>query len=568
MTQPHSLKLGAPDQSPDDPGRPRYALGLDYGTNSVRALIVDADTGVEVGVGVADFASGSLGVLSSDDPNLARQSPRDTIDAFYEAVRLAQEDARRNRSFSPTDLVGAGVDTTGSTPIPVDADGRPLAFRPEFRENLDAQAWLWKDHTSIAEAEEITEAAAEEGYLEKCGGSYSSEWFWAKALHCLRVAPEVFHAAHSWMEHCDWAPAYLCGISRPEEAKRSACAAGHKAMWNSQWGGLPSAEFLARLDPALADLRRRLYHRVDPIGEVAGRLDPEIADRARLPAELPVSVGAIDAHLGAVGSGIRPGVLVKIMGTSACDIMVAANDGSIPDVPGVCGIADQSVLPGMLGLEAGQAAVGDLFHWVATRLADGDHDRLQTRAATMRPGQTGLIGLDWNNGNRCILNDQSLTGLLLGQTLATSAADIYRAMVEATAFGARRIVERLEEYGVGVDQVIVCGGIAEKSPFILQVYADVLGRPLALSRSHQTCALGAAIAGAVAGGAHPTIEAAQAAMTGFRADRYVPDPDRRSVYDRLYALYLRLHDAFGGVAQADLSGLMRDLGAIRRETRP
>lgn len=543
---------------------PRLALGLDYGTNSVRALIVDADTGAEIGVGVAPFSSGNHGVLTSEDPNLARQSPRDTIDALYESVRLAQEDARRRRSFNPDDLVGIGVDTTGSTPIPVDANARPLAFRPEFREDLNAQAWLWKDHCAVAEAEEITEAAANEGYLDQCGGSYSSEWFWAKALHCLRVAPDVFRAAHSWMEHCDWAPAYLCGVARPEEAKSSACAAGHKAMWNSQWGGLPSAEFLARLAPELADLRSRLYDRVYPIGEIAGRLAPEMAERTRLPADLPVSVGAIDAHLGAVGSGIRPGVLVKIMGTSACDIMVAPTDDSIPDVPGVCGIADQSVLPEMLGLEAGQAAVGDLFHWVAARLADGDHDRLQSRAAAMRPGQTGLIGLDWNHGNRCILNDQSLTGLLVGQTLATTAADIYRAMVEATAFGARRIIDRLDEYGVPVDEVVVCGGIAEKSPFILQVYADVLGRPLSLSRSHQTCALGAAIAGSVAGGAHPTIQAAQAAMTGFRADRYVPDPARGRVYDRLYGLYLRLHNAFGGVEQVDFSGFMRELGEIRQ----
>ena len=515
------------------------------------------DSGETVGSAVADYPSGDSGVLHDPrDPHLARQNPADWFEGFFASVSgaLAGVDA--------TSIAGIGVDTTGSTPMAVDAAGRPLALA--MPERLDAQAWLWKDHTSIAEAEEITEKGRGTPYLENIGGKYSSEWFWAKLLHCTRQSPDLIDAAASWVEMCDVIPAWLAGIDDVRAIPRSACAAGHKAMWHTTWGGLPSAEFLAKLSPALASFRGKLYNQVVAIDHRVGTLDPDIAARAGLSPQTVVAAGAFDAHLGALGAGIRPGMLVKIMGTSTCDIMVAPDDGSIPNIPGLCGVAEDTVIPGMLGIEAGQSAVGDLFAWGAS-LGDGDHARLQAEAADLIPGETGLLALDWNNGNRTILVDQALTGLLVGQTLHTRVVDVYRALIEATAFGAKRIVERIEEYGVPVNEVVCCGGIAEKSPLTMQIYADVLGRPIRLSRSEQTCALGAAIAGAVASGLHPTVADAQAAMTGFKDRVFTPEPGASATYRRLYCLYLDLHDAFGLPGARDLSGLMKSLLTIRRE---
>ncbi|MBX3117935.1 MAG: ribulokinase [Fimbriimonadaceae bacterium] len=547
----------------------KFSLGLDYGTNSVRALIVDIATGEEVGTGVYDYPSGEQGIIvDPKDPNLAHQHPGDYISGIYGSIEVALKDAQKSSDFSPDRIVGIGVDTTGSTPMPVDKHCVPLGTKLEFKDNPHAQAWLWKDHTSIAEAQEITQKAADQPYLAKCGGAYSSEWFWAKMLKFSRVAPDVAEQTHSWVEQCDFVTAYLTGQSDPTEIRRSACAAGHKALWNSQWGGLPSKEFLSTLSPYLAEMHTRLYTQVFASDKLAGHLDPGIAQKTGLPARIGVAVGAIDAHLGAVGSGIRPGILVKILGTSTCDIMAAPNDGSIPDIPGLCGIAEESVLPGMLGLEAGQAAVGDLFNWGASKLADGDHDRLQREAEALNPGATGLLALDWNNGNRNTLADQELTGLLIGQTLHTTAAEIYRALIEATAFGALRIIQRIEEYGVAVDQVVCCGGIAEKSSFVMQIYADILNRPISITRSSQACALGAAICGAVATGAHPNMETAQKAMCGFKDRVYKPNPDAHRIYAKLDALYLQLHNAFGiRETRTDMSGVMKQLIAIRQDTR-
>jgi L-ribulokinase len=541
----------------------KYSIGLDFGTNSVRALIVDVESGEEVGTAVIDYASGDHGVLiDSKDPHLARQHPGDYIEGLEKSIHQALESSPL---ISPQDIVGIGVDTTGSTPMPVDENCVPLALLEEWRDNLSAQAWLWKDHTSIEEANEITEKAKEEPYLAKCGGAYSSEWFWAKMLKCERTDPRVLQAADTWMELCDYIPAYLTGARTPKEAKRSACAAGHKAMYHSSWNGLPSKAFLSKLSPTLASMRDNLYERVYSADKRAGTLSIEIANKLNLKPGTPVSVGAFDAHLGAVGSGIERGMLVKIMGTSTCDIMVAPNDGTIPDIPGLCGIAEESVLPNMLGLEAGQSAVGDLFNWGATKLADGDHERLQAEASKLKPGETGLLALDWNNGNRTILVDQALTGLIVGQTLHTNAAEIYRALVEATAFGALRIIERLEEYGVPIERIVCCGGIADKSAFVMQIYADILNRPIHISKSGQTCALGAAICGAVAGGAHKDVASAQKSMTAFKETVYKPNSEANETYLRLYALYRNLHDAFGvRGTQIDLSGLMKELISIRK----
>ncbi|MCW5943132.1 MAG: ribulokinase [Fimbriimonadaceae bacterium] len=549
----------------------RYALGLDFGTNTARALIVDCGDGREIGTNVADYPSGDQGVLLDPaDANLARQHPGDYFAATVTAVRGALAQAKdAEPGFDPTQIVGIGVDTTGSSPLPLAADGEPLGCKPRFRERTAAQCWLWKDHTSYAEAAEITEKAKSQDrpYLDKCGGTYSSEWFWAKILHCARTDPESFEAAHSWTELQDLIPAYLTGNTKPETMPRGVCAAGHKAMYHPQWGGLPDESFLTSLDPRLADLRRRLYAEAVPADRLAGRLSDERARDLGLPSGTAVAVGAMDAHMGALGSGIKAGTLVKIMGTSTCDIMVG--DERTPDIPGVCGIVPGSVIPGMLGIEAGQSAVGDLFNWCAQKLTTYGptaHARLNEDASKLRPGQSGLLALDWNNGNRTILVDPLLSGLLVGQTLHTGVAEIYRALVEATAFGARRIIERIVEYGVPVREIVTGGGIAEKSPLTMQIYADVCNRPIRISRSSQTCALGAAICGAVAAGAHPSVPDAIVAMTGVKDTVYYPDPAAVAVYERLYRLYLDLHDAFGKTGRSPaIDHVMKDLIALRRE---
>jgi len=552
-----------------------YAIGVDYGTNSVRALVVDVGTGEEIATDVYDYQRGEAGILMDGDPNTARQSPADYVEGFFASVSGAIGRAKAISSFSTDRVVGIGVDTTGSTPLPVDANGVPLAFQKEFADDLAAQAWLWKDHTSHAEAREITEAARSGGYpyLAKCGGVYSSEWYWSKILHCMRTAPHVADAAASWVELADFVPAYITGNLAPSRIVRDVCAAGHKAMYHPQWDGLPSAEFLESLHQGLS----RFRYESKPVcaDQKAGDLSAEVANRVALREGIPVAAGALDAHMGAVGAGIKSGTLVKIIGTSTCDCMVAPLASRLPDVPGLCGIVPESILPGMYGLEAGQSAVGDIFNWFVKQLAPGEysndaaaHQRLSAEASKIRPGQSGLIALDWNNGNRTILVDPLLTGLLIGQTLRTTAAEMYRALVESTAFGALTIINRLEEYGVKVDEVVNCGGIAEKSDFVMQIYADICQRPMKVSRSAQTCALGAAIFGSVVGGAHASVPEAQAKMTGVKRKTYVPNAKHRSTYDRLYKVYRQLHDAFGGVARtSSLGDVMKQLIAIRSEAR-
>ncbi|HET6427531.1 MAG TPA: ribulokinase [Phycisphaerae bacterium] len=557
----------------------RYAVGLDYGTNSVRAVVVDVSNGREIGTAVWGYTHGREGVILSNDPNLARQHPADYVRGAGESIRGALAQARKAvKSFRPADVIGIGVDTTGSTPLPVDADGRPLALSEAFSREPAAMAWLWKDHTSVAEAEEITALARRlrPHYLAKCGGTYSSEWFFSKILHCLRTAPKVFRAAYTWVEIADWIPAMLTGTEHPDRYTAGVCAAGHKAMYNDDWGGYPDARFLSRLDPRMGTLRGRLKARACSIDTAVGGLTAGWAKKTGLPAGIPVAVGAFDAHLGAVGAGIREGVLVKIIGTSTCDTMVVRNTRPLADVPGLCGIVNGSILPGYFGLEAGQSAVGDIFNWFVNYLQPGgkagSHEALTAAAGRLAPGESGLLALDWNHGNRTILVDQRLTGLLIGQTLYTTPAEIYRALIEATAFGALTIINRFEEYGVKVRQVVNCGGIAEKNPLVMQIYADVTGRPMKVSRSPQTCAVGAAMAGAVVAGkkagGYANYAAAAKAMTGLKGRSYKPDPAARRVYAKLYPLYRQLHDAFG---TRDWSGsmhnVMKDLLAIRAAAR-
>jgi len=557
---------------------PRCAIGVDFGTNSARALLVEMEQGEELAASEHAYASGEAGVLLDErDPNLARQHPGDYLEAFEGSVRQVIAEARDRHELDPTSVVGIGIDTTGSTPIPVDASGTPLALHDTFRDNLAAQAWLWKDHTAAAEAEEITDRAREQrpAMLAKCGGVYSSEWFWAKILHCKRVARAVFDAAHSWVELADFIPAFITGNQKPESIVRGICAAGHKALYHDAWGGWPEAGFLASLDPALPGLLDTLATPAVPADRLAGTLDETIAQRIGLTPGIPVAVGAFDAHMGAVGSGVSPGTLVKIIGTSTCDIMVAPQAMGPTDIPGVCGIVPESVLPGHVGIEAGQSAVGDIFNWFVQQLTpgrygtDGDaHAALTREAQQLRPGESGLLALDWHNGNRTILVDPLLNGAVFGQTLHTTAPEMYRALIEATAFGALTIINRLEAYGVEVDDVVNCGGIAEKNPFVMQVYADVCNRPMKVSRSSQTPALGAAIFGAVAAGAFANVAAAQARMTGVKDTVYHPRPEAASVYEEIYSLYQTVHDAFGrGTATGDIGRVMKRLVDIRQRQR-
>jgi len=558
----------------------KYTIGLDYGTNSVRTIVVGAADGREIASAVWTYEHGTEGVILGRDPNLARQHPGDYVKGARMTIRRALAAAGRAvRSFKPADVIGIGVDTTGSTPLPVDAEGVPLAFRKRFARNPAAMAWLWKDHTGVAEAEEITARARRlrPHYLAKCGGTYSSEWFFSKILHCLRTSPAVFDAAHTWVEMADWIPAMLTGTEHPDKLKVCVCAAGHKAMYNDDWGGYPDARFLSGLDAKLARLRGRLKDRAYAVDTAVGGLTASWAKTTGLPAGIPVAAGAFDAHLGGIGCGIAPGTLVKIIGTSTCDMMVAPGNRPLPDVPGLCGIVRGSILPGYFGLEAGQSAVGDIFNWFVNYVQPGGptaggHEALTARAARLGPGESGLLGLDWNNGNRTILIDQRLTGLLLGQTLYTTPAEMYRALIEATAFGALTIINRFEEYGLKVRQVVNCGGIAQKNPVVMQIYADVTGRPMKVSRSAQTCALGAAMAGAVVAGrragGHSGFAAAKKAMTGLKRRVFQPDRGAHAVYRELYVLYRRLHDAFGTRRwQGNLHGVMKELLQIRARAR-
>ena len=553
-----------------------YTIGLDYGTNSVRALIVNVANGEEIAAAVWNYSHGTQGVILSNDPNLARQHPADYVKGAEITIKQALADAVKSvKGFTPCRVIGIGVDTTGSTPLPVDKNGQPLAFNAKFANNPAAMAWLWKDHTGVNEAAEIT-ALAEKmrpQYLAKCGGTYSSEWFWSKILKCLRTAPKVFDAAHAWIELCDFVPAALTGTEHPKKFIAGVCAAGHKAMWNAKWGGYPDAQFLSKLHPKLAKLRSRLTTRVHTIDRSIGGLTPAWAKRTGLEAGIPVAVGAFDAHLGAVGSGVAPGTLVKIIGTSTCDIAISANNKKLADVPGLCGIVDGSVLPGYFGLEAGQSAVGDLFNWLVNYLQPGgkdagSHEELTKGALKLKAGESGLLALDWNNGNRTILVDQRLTGALIGQTLYTTPAEIYRALIEATAFGALTIINRFEEYSVKIEQVVNCGGIAEKSHLVMQIYADVTGRPMKISRSAQTCALGSAIAAAVVANVYPDYDIAQRRMTGLKPLVFKPNLKAHATYKELYVLYRQLHDAFGTKAgSGNLHGVMKKLIEIRGRVR-
>jgi L-ribulokinase len=552
-----------------------FTIGIDYGTNSVRAVVVDCGDGRILGTRVFEYPSGDQGVLlDPKQPHLARQNPADYIAGLSASVSGALAEADRHDRFSRDRVIGIGVDTTGSTPLPVDANAQPLALDPTFKNNLAAYAWLWKDHTSAAEAAAITETARRYApeLLAPIGGTYSSEWWWSKIWHCLKVAPDVFDAAASWVELADFIPAVLAAVRDPRDIVRCVCAAGHKAMYSDTWGGLPPKSFLSRLDPKLAKLRDRLYEKAWPPGRPAGHLSSEWATTLGLTPGIPIAMGGFDAHYGAVGSGVTTGTLVKIIGTSTCDCAIAPASARIADIPGICGIVNGSIMPDYFGIEAGQSAVGDLLKWWVEVVCGGGealHAELSRDAAQLAPGESGLVALDWNNGNRTVLVDPRLTGLIVGQTLHTTRAEIYRALIEATAYGARTIIERIREYGVTIDRVVCCGGIAEKNDLFMQIYADVLGQPMLVAGSPQTPALGAAVSAAVTAGyragGYDNWTDAQARMTTLKEKRFEPRPDAHQVYDELYRIYRELHDAFGGVggARSDVGTVMKRLLTIK-----
>ena len=542
----------------------KYVIGLDYGTDSVRAVIVNASNGEEVASDVHYYTRWAEGKYCDPAANRFRQHPLDYMEGFENTIKncislvspLVQQSIR-----------GISVDTTGSTPVAVNKEGVPLSLTSGFEENPNAMFVLWKDHTAVEEAAEINEVSRTWGgtnYTRFEGGVYSSEWFWAKILHILREDEKVRESAYSWVEHCDWIPAILTGNTDPLTLKRSRCAAGHKAMWHEDFGGLPADDYLVKLDQLLAGLRDRLFRDTYTSDVPAGTLTEEWASKLGLPPGVVVGVGAFDAHMGAVGGEIEPFHLSKVMGTSTCDMLVAPFD-EVGDtlVSGICGQVDGSITPGMLGLEAGQSAFGDVYAWFKNVIAwpidnilantgsidEATRDKLveeisgriipelTAAAEKIDIGESGIVALDWMNGRRTPDANQALKGAVMGLTLGSDAPRIFRALVEATVFGSKKIADRFLSEGVRIDAVIALGGVAKKSPFVMQVMADVLNMSIKVARSEQTVALGASMFAAVVAGIHENIEAAQQKMgAGFDAV-YEPIPENVEKYKDLYEAY-------------------------------
>lgn len=544
----------------------RYTIGLDYGTDSVRSLIVNTATGEEVASAVFEYPRWKKGLYCDPARNRFRQHPLDYLEGLEYTITEALKQAPAGVAEK---VAGISVDTTGSTPVAVDERGTPLSLTDGYRENPNAMFVLWKDHTAVQEAAEINELAKkwDTDFTKFEGGVYSSEWFWAKILHVLREDAGVLRGAYSWVEHCDWIPALLTGNTHPKTLKRSRCAAGHKAMWHEAFGGLPPEEFLVALDPLLSGLRDRLFRETHTCDVAAGTLTPEWARKLGLPGNVVVGVGAFDAHLGALGAEIQPYHLSKVMGTSTCDMLVAPLE-EVHDrlVSGICGQVDGSIVPGMMGLEAGQSAFGDIYAWfrrllewplqtllretelvdesTRQKLADEVSGkiiaRLSEEAAKIPIGESGLVALDWLNGRRTPDANQNLKGAITGLTLGSDAPRIFRALVEATAFGSKAINDRFIEEGIRIDGVIALGGVAKKSPFVMQVVADVLNMPIKVARSEQACALGSAMAAAVASGIYPNTDEAQARMGGGIETEYLPIAENAAKYQTLYEAYKKL----------------------------
>jgi L-ribulokinase len=547
----------------------KYVIGIDFGTDSVRSVVVNANTGREMSTHVSYYPRWMEGKYCDPSKNQFRQDPLDHIESLEDSVTKALDKA----GDISKKVIGIGVDTTGSTPGPVDKDGNVLALKEEFKDNPNAMFVLWKDHTAVKEAEEINKLAKSwggEDFTKYEGGVYSSEWFWAKILHIFREDKKVRDSSFSWIEHADWVPAILTGNTDPLKIKRSRCAAGHKAMWHNDWGGLPEEEFLRKLDPALEGLRANLYKDTYTSDKKAGGLSKNWAKKLGLKEGIAVAVGAFDAHMGAVGAQIKDKTFVKILGTSCCDIAVTPKERlSDKLVSGICGQVDGSVIPEMIGLEAGQSSFGDVYAWFKDLLSwpienlieenvkkeeieDKIIPALTKEAEKISPAETGLLALDWLNGRRTPYADQTLKGAIAGLTLGTTAPKIFRALVESTAFGARAIVERFREEKIEIEEVVGIGGISQKSPFVMQVLADVMDMPVKVAKSEQAVALGAAMFAAVASGHYGNIEEAQDKIGSGFTKVYKPDRQNAKFYDGLYKKYKQLGNS--------IEDILRELG--------
>ncbi len=546
----------------------KYVIGVDYGTDSVRSIIVDAADGAELASAVFQYPRWKEGKYCEPAKNQFRQHPLDYLEGLETTIREALAQCPAGVAENVT---GLSIDTTGSTPVAVTREGTPLSLTPGFEDNPNAMFILWKDHTAVKEADEVNELSHSWGgtdYTKYEGGIYSSEWFWAKLLHVLREDEQVRNAAFSWVEHCDWLPALLTGNTDPLTIKRSRCAAGHKAMWHEEWGGLPSEEFLVKLDPLLAGLRDRLYEKTWTADVAAGNLSEEWAKKLGLTTSVVVGTGTFDAHAGALGGEIEAYTMSKVMGTSTCDMLVAPiEEAGDKLVKGIAGQVDGSIVPGMLGLEAGQSAFGDIYAWfrkllmwplenIATDIEGIDDDtraklveetegkviaRLSEEAQKIPIDDSDVVALDWWNGRRSPDANQALKGAIMGMNLGTDAPRIFKALVEATCFGSKRIADRFAEEGIPVKKVVALGGVAKKSPYVMQVMADVLNMPIKVVTSEQTPALGMAMFAATIAGIYPKVEDAMKAMgSGFDAE-YEPIPENVEKYKPLYEKYL----AFG-----------------------
>ena len=530
----------------------RYVIGVDYGSDSCRAIVVDALTGkIEVEASRC-YPRWTEGRYCNPSADRYRQHPLDYIETFEGVIR---ELGAKVGLEVMSSVEGISFDTTASTPVLVDRSGTPLALRPEFSEDPDAMFVLWKDHTAKEEAEEINRLAKEYevDYTAYSGGSYSAEWAWSKVLHILRTNKRVAEAAWSWFEHCDWMTAYLVGNTVPESVARSRCAAGHKAMWRAEWGGLPSEDFLSRLDPALGRMRATFDQNTKTADYCAGAIREDLAEKLGLPKGMKVGLGAIDAHVGAVGAAISGNVLTRIMGTSTCDVLVCDKDEAGDRmIDGICGQVDGSVIPGMIGFEAGQSAFGDVYAWFRRLLMwpvekllpdqresvkDKILSSLEEDALKVSDEESTTLALDWFNGRRTPDADISVKGALTELTLGTTAPMIYKALVQATAFGSRAIVERFVSEGVNIQSVLAIGGISQKSPFVMQTLADVMGMPISVVDCGQACALGASMFAAVVAGIYPTVQEAQQGMKAPLGRTYYPDASRREIIDKAYDRY-------------------------------
>jgi L-ribulokinase len=545
-----------------------FVIGVDYGTDSVRSIIVNAVNGQEVASSVFYYPRWKDGLYCDPSANQFRQHPLDYVEGLEDTIKRCLLQA------GPTvaaNVKGISVDTTGSTPIAVNEQGVPLSLLPQFEHNPNAMFVLWKDHTAVGEAAEINAHAEkfETNYLKYVGGIYSSEWYWAKLLHILREDKEVRNAISSWVEHCDWIPYLLTGGKDVRSMKRGICSAGHKALWSDEWKGLPPDDFFATLDPLLKGFTKKLYAEVYASDKAVGTLSKEWANKLDLSTDVVIGVGAFDCHMGAVGGQIEPYYLSKVMGTSTCDILVAPID-EVNDtlVSGICGQVPGSVIPGMMGMEAGQSAFGDAYAWFKNllvwpmqhvltqsssldpatikKLIEETSDKilpeLNKQAAQLPVEENGELAIDWLNGRRTPDANQLLEGAFSGLSLGSDAPKMFRALVEATCFGARAIVERFIEQGIPVKGLIGLGGVAKKSPFIMQMMSDVMNMPIRIHRSEQTCALGAAMFAATAAGIYNRVEEAMEVMgQGFDAE-YSPNADMVSVYEKRYQQYKK----FGG----------------------